>query len=328
MSDIRDNEIMLDVHDTRVVLQWPDKPQLGPISSDEEEDEFVSPNRKRRTMRRHSTPPSPSPISTRKRAHSPVSPSPAVQGLIPSSPPLLPAFESSAVVEIYEDPSPPPNEESLAEATQISEQATQLLTQSLGSAPQTESAPVSASTSNDFSDNDEENDPIIHSFGPFGANILPRLAAFNAADSPKPSTSSKLSRSFHAEPLQPVQSSPPKSKNRASDFDIRSHIVNQLAFSRLSSTPLSTILSHLPRDAGSFTMGEVKQIIGDTSCIGEVIREGKDAAGKALESEFYYVPDLDDDDKRKEAVVNDLRKPGLRACRKQHKVSQILILIR
>lgn len=50
------------------------------------------------------------------------------------------------------------------------------------------------------------------------------------------------------------------------------------------------------------------------------MREGKDAAGKALESEFYYLPDLDDDEMRRQAVVNDLRKPGLRNCRKQHKV--------
>ena len=55
-------------------------------------------------------------------------------------------------------------------------------------------------------------------------------------------------------------------------------------------------------------------------CVGEVVREGKDAAGKALESEYYYVPDKDTDEKRKEVVANDLMKPGLRACRKQHKV--------
>jgi len=61
-------------------------------------------------------------------------------------------------------------------------------------------------------------------------------------------------------------------------------------------------------------------VITETACIGEVAREGKDAAGKPLESEYYYIPDQDEDEKRKEAVVNDLRKPGLRACRKQHKV--------
>ena len=55
-------------------------------------------------------------------------------------------------------------------------------------------------------------------------------------------------------------------------------------------------------------------------------REGKDAAGKKLESEYYYIPDEDKDEKRKEAVVNDLMKPGLRACRKQHKVCHTFYL--
>lgn len=53
------------------------------------------------------------------------------------------------------------------------------------------------------------------------------------------------------------------------------------------------------------------------------IRQGRqDAAGKRLESEYYYIPDKDEDEKRKEAVVTELMKPGLRACRKQHKVSE------
>jgi len=64
----------------------------------------------------------------------------------------------------------------------------------------------------------------------------------------------------------------------------------------------------------------VKEMIAQTTCIGEVTREGKDAAGRALESEYYYIPSEDEDEMRREAVVNDLRKPGLRACRKQHKV--------
>ena len=104
------------------------------------------------------------------------------------------------------------------------------------------------------------------------------------------------------------------------NFDIKDHVINQLAFSRLSSTPLSTILSHLPRDAGVLTRATLKDIIDQVDCVGEVMREGKDAAGKVLESEYYYVPEQDRDEQRKEAVVNDLMKPGLRACRKQHKV--------
>lgn len=319
-SDVREAEIMLDVHDSRVVLLWPPKPRLGAISSDEEDDE-VSPTKRQRVMLRHSTPPSPSPLQSRRRPASPISPSPAVQALFPSSPPLAPARSHLDAVDIYEDPEPP------SEPTK--EQASEEATSSVSHQAALQSASTvslshhaSASNIDDFSDNDEENDPIIHSFGPFGENLLPRLAAFTAgSDSPNQdqTDSVKSSRSSHTEPLHPQQ--PSAKTPRSSDLDVQSHIINQLAYSRLSSTPLSTIISHLPHDAGLFTKGDVRRIVSSTACIGEVTREGKDAAGKALESEYYYIPDLDEDEKRKEAVVTDLKKPGLRACRKQHKVS-------
>ncbi|KAI5283888.1 hypothetical protein KEM54_001760 [Ascosphaera aggregata] len=114
---------------------------------------------------------------------------------------------------------------------------------------------------------------------------------------------------------------------------IRNHAVNQLAFSRLNSAPLSTILNHLPPEywrksspsaspSHTFrvlTRAEIKIIIEGTPCIGVVNREGKDAAGKPLESEYYYIPDADGDEVRSIAVTSQLMKPGLRSCRKQHK---------
>lgn len=316
-TDVRDAEIMLDVHDSRVVVEWPPKPRLGAISSDEEEEE-ASPTKRQRVMLRHSTPPSPSPLQTRRRPASPISPSPAVQALLPSSPPLPPSRVHVETVEIYEDPEPAQETTELSESAQVS-QTTQALSQNAQNTMISQNS-LSSSTE-DFSDNDEENDPIIHSFGPFGANLLPRMASFTAGESPNPShtNSVKSSRSSHTEPLHPQQA-PANNQLPASDFDIQGHIINQLAFSRLSSTPLSTILSHLPQEAGVLSLNDVRRVVSATPCIGEVRREGKDAAGKPLESEFYYLPDLDEDDKRKEAVVMDLRKPGLRACRKQHKV--------
>ncbi|EXJ77100.1 hypothetical protein A1O3_10258 [Capronia epimyces CBS 606.96] len=313
-SDVRDAEIMLDVHDSRVVVMWPPKPRLGAISSDEEEEED-SPSKRQRVMLRHSTPPSPSPLQTRRRPASPVSPSPAVQAIMPSSPPHPLARAPVEPVEIYEDPVSPQKVSDVVDVLEVS-QTTQALSESIQN-PIVSQINVS-STTEDFSDNDEENDPIIHSFGPYGANLLPRMAAFTAGDSPNPDTSVKSSRSIHVEPLQPNQG-PGLAKQPVPEIDVQGHIINQLAFSRLSSTPLSTILSHLPQEAGVLSSSDVKRIIRETACIGEVAREGKDAAGKALESEYYYIPDEDQDDKRKEAVVNDLRKPGLRACRKQHK---------
>jgi hypothetical protein len=308
-TDVRHSEIMIDVHDSRVVVEWPAKPQLGAFSSDEDEED--SPTKRQRSMLRHSTPPSPSPMQSRRRLSSPVSPSPAVQAVMPSSPPVVPAL-----VEIYEDPEPAEESSGTVTGVEVS-QSTQILSQA---ADQVSASLDSAATSaEDFSDNDEENDPIIHSFGPFGANLLPRMASVSAGDSPNPSLSATSAPSSHTEP-SPADDIPALLKKESSDIDVHEHIINQLAFSRLSSTPLSTILSHLPGEAGTFTVNEIRQLVRATPCIGEVRREGKDAAGKALESEFYYIPDQDEDLQRKEAVVNDLRKPGLRACRKQHKV--------
>lgn len=314
-SDIRDAEIMLDVHDSRVVLEWPDKPQLGPVSSDEEDLEG-SPSKKLKPMRRHSTPPSPSPYLYRKtNALLPLSPCPTSNSLLPSSPPVVSAPENHSLVEIFEDEtaqsdvSNPTTQDTAATSItkpELADESFETKSSDLGSAQ-------------NFSDNDEENDPIVHSFGPFGANLLPRLAAVNAGTSPVRSSPIRASRLAYSEPLKPI-SSPLQPKTRVIDFDVQSHVINQLAFSRLSSLPLSTILSHLPHDAHEISEDELKHVIREIPCIGEVAREGKDAAGKALENEFYYIPDADDDTIRKQAVVNDLRKPGLRACRKQHKV--------
>ncbi|KAK5072858.1 target of SBF [Lithohypha guttulata] len=218
-----------------------------------------------------------------------------------------------ALVEIFEDPEPAEQETTnKSRVPAESAPGTTVLSQHSFDSKSSE-----LSSSQDFSDNDEENDPIIFSFGPGGANLLPRMAAVNAGTSPiRPST--KAPRLPHSEPLKPI-SSPLQAQSRFADFDIRSHVINQLAFSRLSSLPISTIISHLPHDVQSISTDELKQIIQDTPCVGEVAREGKDAAGKVLENEFYYIPDEDDDLNRKQAVVNDLRKPGLRACRRQHK---------
>ncbi|KAJ9653196.1 target of SBF [Neophaeococcomyces mojaviensis] len=316
-SDIRDAEIMLDVHDSRVIIEWPEKPRLGAVSSDEDDFE-ASPPRKLKPMRRHSTPPSPSPVQSRKSNIAfPISPSPTAQALLPSSPPIMSAPDNHPPVDIFEDPETAElggtkqpadvliNQED--EKAETREQSFESQISDLSSAPQ------------DFSDNDEENDPIIHSFGPFGANLLPRLAAVNAGTSPLRSSPTRAPRIPYSEPLKPI-SSPLQTQTRpVGDFDVQSHVINQLAFSRLSSLPVSTILSHLPIDSQSMSTVELKQLIEDIPCIGEVAREGKDAAGKPLENEFYYIPDEDDDVNRKQAVVNDLRKPGLRACRRQHK---------
>ncbi|KAJ5665404.1 uncharacterized protein N7477_007852 [Penicillium maclennaniae] len=308
-SDIKDADIMIDVHEARVLVQWPrtenDRKDCPSTDSEQTWDE-TTPTQKR-TMRVLQD----SPFVEGQRLASPVSPSPAVQRAIPPSSPIFTPSRARAPVVVYED----------------------------------EGSPLKRhNTTRDESDNDEENDPIIHSFGPFGENLLPRMASFHAGDSPvRPVRSPRL---LPAQPLQPTQSlrqpsttqdekegddqTPTKDRSQPENesFErVRNHAVNQLAFSRLSSTPFSTILNNLPpsfwrsntHNLSGPARAEIRYILENTSCIGKVAREGKDAAGKPLESEYYYIPDYDDDDMRRETVVNNLRKPGLRNCRKQHK---------
>lgn len=187
----------------------------------------------------------------------------------------------------------------------------------------------------DENDPDEENDPIVHSFGPFGANLSNRLASITAS-SPKVNKSPKRSR---VPPVCEQRDLAPRSPTIKSEKDrsttasaepeaeysnpvVSNHVINQLAYSRLSSTPLSTIMHNLPiEEQKTVTKAQLQKLIESTICIGIIERQGKDAAGKPLESEYYYVPEHDTDEQRRAAVVDGLRKPSLRACRKQHKVS-------
>lgn len=329
-SDIKDADIMVDVHDARVLVQWPRNERKDYASTDSEQtwDETTpkGPNQSRRSLQD-------SPLGERPRLASPVSPSPAVQSLVPPSSPLFTPSRSRNAVVVYEDEASPvrrnlSRDVSSPRAAQESVRLADVLQSSQSSDLSDFSRP------DEFSDHDEENDPIIHSFGPFGDNLLPRMASFSADESPLrgPRTSRPL-QPTHS-PKQPKQPSEEDSSERKSGLTdetyerIQNHAANQLAFSRLSSTPFSTILNNLPpalwkrddRSKQGPSSEEIRAILESTKCIGKVAREGKDAAGKPLESEYYYIPDFDDDDMRREAVVNDLRKPGLRNCRKQHKV--------
>ncbi|PGG97247.1 hypothetical protein AJ79_09283 [Helicocarpus griseus UAMH5409] len=326
-SDIKDADVMIDVQDARVLVQWPrtERKDSGSTNHSDQTWEENSPARKPRPV---SQPLPSSPLRSRGRLASPISPSPAVQALLPSEPPLLtPSRSVHSAVVVYEDEPSPTRQKDSDPVSQVTQKASKSF--------ENENEHNSMSSSfdgkiEDLSEHDEENDPIVHSFGPFGDNILPRMASFHAGASPTRSPHIST-RNPAASPAQRTTSKPPKTKDDPRKDQVQNHIVNQLAFSRLSSTPLSTILHHLPPDLwkktpnaqGAFTTTEITSFINAVACIGEVSREGKDAAGKPLESEYYYIPDLDGDEMRREAVVNDLMKPGLRSCRKQHKVRSI-----
>ncbi|ODQ68022.1 hypothetical protein NADFUDRAFT_48682 [Nadsonia fulvescens var. elongata DSM 6958] len=106
-----------------------------------------------------------------------------------------------------------------------------------------------------------------------------------------------------------------------SEFNIanlKTIICNHLAFSRLSSTPISIIqgssasLTPVPK-------GQLRTVIKSIECVGVISRHGKDAAGKILEEEYYYIPENDNDEGRKFMLAQIKGHGGLRSCRKTHK---------
>jgi hypothetical protein len=334
-SETEGAELMVDVQDARVLVRWPrrdkDQDALGHLS-DSTWDESPRPRVARAGSELHG-----SPLRRPTRLASPESPTPAnVSASSASLDSLMPrgGEDDDAPVEIYEDASA---DEKSPQQPKSRDADASFMTQ----VAESFSSELSEPQSDDENDLNE-NDPIAHSFGPFGASISSRLASFSNV-TPRKSRNS-LANILESSPLPAPSPLGPADANSAtahgpSDANpatliglapealstITNHVINQLAFSRLSSTPLPTIMSNLPTEERKcVTKDQLRIIIESTPCVGIIRRQGKDAAGKPLESEYYYTPELDTDEHRRLAVTDGLRKPSLRNCRKQHKVSFLL----
>ncbi|KAL8984810.1 MAG: hypothetical protein Q9177_004599 [Variospora cf. flavescens] len=328
-SETEEADIMIDVQDARVLIQWPK--EKSKLATPTDSDSAWSENSPTRGRFVHQRSPLQSPLRNRVRLQSPVSPSGAVQAsnsLLASAPELA----ASAPVQVYEDEDARQEDGATSNNQTQPTQSTQIASQPLGTLPSdSQASPLSDPP--EYSDNDEENDPIIHSFGPYGANLDSRMAAIHANSSPvQPRLALSPLKASSVSHQRLRRAAPVRDHDQAA-HPVVNHVINQLAYSRLASTPLSTIMSNLPahfkdtksnsKENNAVTTGALKSMLESTACVGEVAREGKDAAGKPLESEFYYIPDMDDDGKRRDSIVEGLRKPGLRACRKQHKVCTV-----
>ncbi|CAG8983124.1 hypothetical protein HYALB_00004567 [Hymenoscyphus albidus] len=319
-------EIMLDVQDARVMIAWPGiverKESVGADSSWDDEN---SPTRARVTaVSAAGQIIDSSPLRRdQARLESPVSPTPAGPSMSRTN--LADLFSDDiepSVVKVYEDSSSPSPEQEPEVNVGQSMVSTQAATSFPVSLEHGHSSDLSEpEDEEDDQDPDEENDPVVHSFGPYGANISSRMASFTATGSPEMPRTKNSAKSS-----KPDSSS--ENISEAESIPVVNHVVNQLAFSRLSSTPLSVIMNHLPAEikAGvttntnsGLTKSQLCKVLDAAPSIGKIRREGKDAAGKPLESEYYYIPDMDTDEQRRAAVVDGLRKPSLRNCRKHHK---------
>lgn len=120
-------------------------------------------------------------------------------------------------------------------------------------------------------------------------------------------------------------------KEKISQLDIKSIIktvpdlanvsnilINHLAFSRLSQTPLYQ-LQTVSATTQELSRTQLRAVLFELECIGTIYRQGKDAAGKPLDEEYYYDAARDTDEGRKQLVGSVKGAGGLRNCRKTHK---------
>lgn len=380
-------EIMLNIQDARVLIHWPKRDARDGLADLGWED---SPPRSVRNGASQLGGGSPrlgsggglgllqsSPLHRRTRISSPESPTPAHASLqqvmsddVPSNSQHssilsdLPSIsEREKSVEIYEDE----DAGELAAGAKAGMAVDQSFMTDINNSFSSDLSDASSEGEDENYPN-EENDPIVHSFGPFGANLNSRMAmtSFHADSpkrrrlesggfaSPRVNGASKVrasadasnhslsgksaSTSREASIGHKASHTPTPDSHRhetsaqvekekevqpdVSHLDvatITNHVVNQLAFSRLSSTPLSTIMANLPaEEKKDLLRHHLRFIVETATCIGTIEREGKDADGKPLESQYYYIPEKDDDEHRRAAVVDGLRKPTLRNCRKHH----------
>lgn len=332
-SEIEGADIMVDVQDARVLLAWP-KHESKVVTPTDSESSWGSPDNSpsRAAAATRNRAPSTSPLR-QQRLQSPVSPSPAVNatharpsGHFASDPPV------PVPVQVYEDEAEDEKESGSLKATQ----STQFASQPLGNILQE----LQASPSHHFeSDNDEENDPIISSFsGPYGPNLTANMESFTTRASPRRRPLDELKEESVSPQCGGQAGVSPKRRRRNDDQDVSSslhnsfykaeeennpitnHVISQLTYSRLSSIPISTLMQTLPVHLKAELDNDLLiSLLDGSPCIGEVAREGKDAAGKRLESEYYYIPEGDADESRRE-MVEGLGGRGLRNCRKSHKV--------
>ncbi|KAI7495490.1 hypothetical protein KC367_g7299 [Hortaea werneckii] len=341
VSDKPMAQIMVDVQDTRVMLVWPreqDREVAAVLEEPSREgsrspwagaEESPSKVMRRSASRGQEAFASSPPPMLPPRPRSPVSPTLGNAGVENSM--LLTTFHgdqpNDGSVQVYEDHAS--DEDAPHDATPTPEIPAAASPKENVAATHEKLNQSQGSEQEEFSEHDEENDPVVHSFGPFGENILSRFESF------QPKSPERVRKPLQASSNSPAkrtsESSPaPPAATVENASPIRNHVINQLAFSRIHSLPLSIIHSNLPvelRGAAKHTSpthsplspNTLKSIMDAIPCVGEISREGKDAAGKLLESEFYYVPEMDEDEMRRETVMQSLGKTSIRAARKCHK---------
>ena len=166
----------------------------------------------------------------------------------------------------------------------------------------------------------QSTESMQHSLMPFTSSPTPCPAQITGSESTQEST--------HTDPVIPertdtepayqdstaVSTEPgPVSNTDQIDPEFIDMILTSLASSTISPSPLSHLSPFFP---SSSSPSEIESFLRSIPCISEVSRVGKDAAGQALRSTWFYEPTLDADRVRR-MRLGALMKP-VRKTRKQH----------
>lgn len=155
--------------------------------------------------------------------------------------------------------------------------------------------------------------PLSDKSNTFSAPATPKRKA--QSEEPQPIKNKKKKKSVET---QKVEVNQEWIANVEQIPEINNILINHLAFSRLSSTPAS-FLQTISVLTSQLTLREIRVLLHNIQCIGVIYRQGKDAAGKQLEEEYYYMPENDVDDERPKLVASIKGHGGLRSCRRTHK---------
>ena len=147
------------------------------------------------------------------------------------------------------------------------------------------------------------------------SKLKPKLAPESESES-KPKQKPKLKSKSRRTPDEILASLRDKNINVK---EVQHVLANHLAFGNSLQVPLSQLRT-VSSQIRTLQKDELRYILGNVRCIGIIYRQGKDAAGKPLEEEYFYDMEKDDDLQRKNLVsVTKGGRSELRSCRRTHK---------
>jgi hypothetical protein len=168
---------------------------------------------------------------------------------------------------------------------------------------------------------------IMEKRSPPPASQLQEIEIYHDASvSPPPSSLS---------PPPDVLSSPRASQTpdpTPSNTAVLDALLTTLIFAEVKPTPLPRLVADLTHRVHNVHEDQIKAVLTETPCVGIVRRSGKDAAGKELSDEYYYIAEStvfinplttdDENEQRKERYYQFAR--PTRSCRLKH--SQVFYL--